>query len=120
MTVNGVTVSEALSLRDPEARRLGLDRLDEDRLILEFVRWAEGELKRWVDYKRGALLFVAVPNQPDLGTFYIYDRARSTFFIVEPEMSRCGGYREEEFEPLAQAYGLKGLAQYPRRLPLTH
>lgn len=118
MTVSRLTVSATLSLTDPEARRLGLDRLDEDRLILEFARWAEGELKRWVDYERGALLFVAVPEAPDLGTFYIYDRARRTFFVVDPDLGRFGGYREDEFEPMAQTHGLKALAQHPPRLPL--
>jgi hypothetical protein len=37
--------------------------------------------------------------------------------MVDPaETSRFGGYRLDEFEALAQVYGLKALAQDPRRL----
>ncbi len=47
MTPSGLIVNEVLRMQDPNARRLGLDRLDEDELILEFARWAQGQLKKW-------------------------------------------------------------------------
>ena len=40
--VNSLIVNEVLRVHGPDAKRLGLDRLDEDALILEFARWAEG------------------------------------------------------------------------------
>lgn len=46
MTPSGLIVNEVLRVQDPNARRLGLDRLDEDKLILEFARWTEGQLKK--------------------------------------------------------------------------
>ena len=117
MTTNGLLVKKVLSLRDDDAKTLGLHRLDEDRLILEFARWAEANLKRWVDYPQGALLFLTVPGQPESGMFHIYDRSSRSFFMVDPgEVDRYGGYREDEFEQMAQAYGLKALAQNPRQL----
>jgi len=121
MTPSGLIVNEVLRMQDPNARRLGLDRLDEDQLILEFARWAEGQLKKWLDYAKGALLFVMVPEEPESGMFYIYDRARQTFFMVDPaEVDRYGGYRLEEFEQMAQVFGLKALAQNPQVLVETH
>src|SRR5262245_11731456 len=54
MTQSGLIVNEVLCVRNPNAQRLGLDRLDEDKLILEFARWAEGQLKKWLDYAKGA------------------------------------------------------------------
>ena len=45
MTAKGLLVSSVLRVQDPSARRLGLDRLDEDALILDFVRWAEDSSK---------------------------------------------------------------------------
>jgi hypothetical protein len=119
--VNSLIVSEVLRVQDPDAKRLGLDRLDEDALILEFVRWAEGQLKKWLDYAKGALLFVMVPDEPESGMFYIYDRARQAFFMVDPaEVNRYGGYRLDEFEQMAQVLGLKALAQNPHMLAQTH
>ena len=62
-----------------------------------------------------------VPEEPESGMFYIYDRARQTFFMVDlAEAGRYGGYRLEEFEQMAQTFGLKALAQNPRTLAGTH
>ncbi len=121
MTANSLIVNEVLRVQDPDAKRLGLDRLDEDALILEFARWAEGRLRKWLDYAKGALLFVMVPEEPESGMFYIYDRARQTFFMVDlAEVDRYGGYRLDEFEQMAQVFGLKALAQNPQTLAVTH
>jgi len=117
MDTNKLIVNRILQVREPSARRVGLDRLDEDRLMLAFARWAEGQIKKWIDYAKGVLLFVMVPGDPESGMFYVYDRTHQAFWMVDPaETSRFGGYRLEEFEALAQAYGLKALAQDPRRL----
>jgi hypothetical protein len=119
--LKSLIINEVLRVQDPDARRLGLDRLDEDALILAFARWAEGQLKKWLDYAKGALLFVMVPEDPESGMFYIYDRARQRFFMVDlSEVDRYGGYRLEEFEQMAQMFGLKALAQNPQTLVETH
>jgi hypothetical protein len=115
--LNSLIVNEVLRMQDSDAKRLGLDRLDEDALILAFARWAEGQLKKWLDYSKGALLFVMVPEDPESGMFYIYDRVRQRFFMVDlSEVDRYGGYRLEEFEQMAQVFGLKVLAQNPQTL----
>ena len=117
MTPSGLVVNEVLRLQDPDAKRLGLDRLDEDKLILAFARWAEAHLKRWVDYARGALLFLMVPGDPESGAFYIYDRARQAFFLVDQAHTpQYGGYGLKEFDQIAEACGLKALARNPRAL----
>ena len=117
MDTNKLIVNRILQVREPGAKRLGLDRLEEDRLMLAFARWAEGQIKKWIDYAKGALLFVMVPGDPESGMFYVYDRSQQAFWMVDPaETSRFGGYRLDEFEALAQVYGLKALAQDPRRL----
>jgi hypothetical protein len=110
-------VSRILQVHEPSAKGLGLDRLEEDRLILAFGRWAEGQIKKWIDYAKGALLFVMVPDDPESGMFYVYDRTQQAFWMVDlAETSRFGGYRLDEFEALAQVYGLKALAQDPGRM----
>lgn len=121
MNTNNLIVSRALQVREPSARRLGLDRLEEDRLVLAFAKWAEGQIKRWVDYAKGALLFLMVPGDPESGMFYVYDRARQTFWMLDPaESGRYGGYRLDEFDQIVQVLGLKTLAQDPRLLPVLH
>ena len=115
--MNRLIVNEVLRVHGPDAQRLGLDRLDEDALILAFARWAEGRLKKWVDYAKGVLLFVMVPDEPESGMFYIYDRRDQVFWMVDlAGTDRYGGYRLDEFEQLAQVHGLRALAQNPEGL----
>src|SRR5258707_9165938 len=95
--LNSLIINEVLRVQDPDAKGLGLDRLDEDELIMAFAWWAEGELKEWLDYAKGALLFVMVPEDPESGMFYIYDRAGQRFFMVDlSEVDRYGGYQSSE------------------------
>ena len=120
MDTNNLIVDRILQVHEPNAKGLGLDRLEEDRLLLGFGRWAEGQIKKWIDYANGALLFIMVPGDPESGMFYVYDRTDQTFWMVDlAGSSRLGGYRLGEFEHLAQAHGLKALAQNPQGLVLA-
>ena len=106
------TVDAVLHLQD-----FGLERLDEDKAIVDFARKAEARLVRWLDFAKGALLFLMVPGDSESGTFYIYDRDRSAFYPLSlPIEHRYGGFREEEFESLAKAFDLVALARNPRVL----
>lgn len=117
MHTNQLVVNRVLRVQEPSARRLGLDRLDEDKLVLAFARWTDGQIRKWLDYAKGALLFVSLPDDPGSGNFYVYDRSRQTFWMVDVTGTpRNGGYRLEEFEQLAQCHGLKALAQNPQSL----
>jgi hypothetical protein len=117
MNMNHLIVNEVLRVQEPKAKTLGLDRLEEDKLMLAFARWAEGQIKKWIDYAKGVLLFVMVPNDPESGMFYVYDRVEQTFWMVDlAGTAKYGGYRLDDFEQLAQTHGLKALAENPRSL----
>ena|SRR5215469_12854183 len=109
-----VSIETPLHLED-----FGLERLDEDKAIVGFARKAEARLVRWLDFAKGALLFLMVPGDSESGAFYIYDRDRSSFYPlslpIENE-NRYGGFREEEFDSLAKAFDLVRLARNPRIL----
>jgi hypothetical protein len=110
--MNHVTVSTILDPRD-----FGLERLDEDQIIVGFARKAEARLSRWLDFAKGALLFLTVPDDPESGCFYVYDRGRSAFYLLQlPVEGHFGGFREDEFEALAQAFDLVTLAKRPALL----
>ena len=107
-----VSIDTVLHLRD-----FGLERLDEDKAIVGFAQKAEARLVRWLDFAKGALLFLMVPGDGESGTFYIYDRDRSSFYPLSlPIQQRYGGFREEEFESLTKAFDLVALARNPRVL----
>ena len=110
--MNGVRIDAVLRLQD-----FGLERLDEDRAIIGFATKAEAKLSRWLDFAKGALLFLTVPDDPESGWFYIYDRGRSAFYSLDlPVSGHFGGSREEEFDRLAKSFGLVELARNPRAL----
>ena len=107
-----VSIDTVLHLRD-----FGLERLDEDRAIVGLAQKAEARLVRWLDFAKGALLFLMVPGDGESGTFYIYDRDRSAFYPLSlPIEQRYGGFREDEFEYLIKAFDLVTLARNPRVL----
>ena len=107
-----VSIDRVLHLQD-----FGLERLEEDRVIVAFAQKAEARLVRWLDFAKGALLFLMVPGDNESGTFYIYDRDRSAFYALTlPIEQRYGGFREEEFESFAKAFDLVALARNPGAL----
>ena len=106
-----VKIDDVLRLQD-----FGLERLDEDEAILGFAQRAEARIARWLDFAKGALLMLMVPDDPESGCFYIYDRAaRHSTPSRLPVEGRFGGFREDEFDGLCQAFGLKALARIPGR-----
>lgn len=113
MQMNGLSLTEVLPGRD--AQRL-LGRREEDALILAFARWAEAKIRRWVDFRYGALLLLAVPGDSESGALHLFDRTAGSFWLIEiAGDGRWSGYREDEFDALVQTHGLKDLAQNPRR-----
>jgi len=107
-----VKIKDILRLQD-----FGLERLDEDRAIVGFAARTEARIARWVDFAKGALLFLMVPDDPESGCFYIYDRHRQAFYSLSlPVEGRYGGFREDEFEALSQTFGLARLARDPQPL----
>lgn len=101
-----------------EAADLGLNRnATAQELVLEFVRFAEAQLLRWIQFPRGILLFLGVPGDESSGWFYVLDRRRATFFSIDlPCDGHWGGFRASESERLAHQYGLLRLAEAPRLL----
>src|SRR5215472_9864262 len=110
--MNHVTIGDILLLRD-----FGLERLDEDKAIVGFATKAEAKLSRWLDFAKGALLFLTVPGDPESGAFYIYDRTKGVFYwLALPVEGRFGGFRDDEFDQVTQAFDLVTLARNPRLL----
>src|SRR5664279_1160956 len=110
--MDAVKIDDVLRLQD-----FGLERLDEAEAIVVFAKRAEARIARWLDFAKGALLMLMVSDDPESGCLYIYDRSREAFYsLALPIEGRFGGFREDEFDGLCQAFGLKALASNPRPL----
>jgi hypothetical protein len=107
-----VTVDTVVHLQD-----FGLERLDVDRAIVGFAKKAEGKRVRWLDFAKGALLFLMVPGtmnpEPSTSTTApgrpsIRSRSRSS--------SVTAVFGKRRFESLTGAFDLVALARNPRVL----
>ncbi|MGH9448983.1 MAG: hypothetical protein ACRD11_00410 [Terriglobia bacterium] len=74
------------------------------------------EIARWVQFPSALLLFVVVPGDPESGAPHVLDRKSSTWYMVDFEDDKYGGYSEADFECLMNACRFARLAEQPRLL----
>jgi hypothetical protein len=89
---------------------------DVAQVVSRFVTAAEGVVAHWVEYAKGVLLFVMVPDDRRSGAFYVYDRNRRHFWLLEPADGVFGGYSIREMRKKIRQFRLLELAANPSRL----
>ena len=89
---------------------------DVAQVVSRFVTAAEGVVAHWVEYAKGVLLFVMAPDDRRSGAFYVYDRNRRHFWLLEPADGVCGGYSIREMHMKIRQFRLLELAANPSRL----
>ncbi|MCZ2076709.1 MAG: hypothetical protein LC130_17150 [Bryobacterales bacterium] len=85
-------------------------------VVGRFVTAGEGVVAHWVEYARGVLLFVMAPGDDRSGEFYVYDRRRGRFWLLEMADGVFGGYGVAEMRTKIREFGLLDFAQEPSRL----
>jgi len=85
-------------------------------IVSRFLTAAEGVVAHWVEYARGVLLFVMAPDDRRSGAFYIYDRIRGRFWLLELADGVLGGYSYREMQRKIRDFRLLALAENPARL----
>ena len=112
MSVNRVRASHVLSARDLEMRT----EQDVTEIVCRFLVAGEGVVAHWVEYAKGVLLFVMAPGDNRSGAFYIYDRKRGSFWLLELADGVFGGYSVREMRQKIRTFRLLDFAQNPARL----
>jgi hypothetical protein len=112
MTTNRVRASRVLSAKDLKMRT------DQDitDIVSRFLVTAEGVVAHWVEYGKGALLFVMAPGDDRSGAFYIYDRKQGSFWLLELSDGVFGGYSLREMRRKIHDFRLLDFAENPARL----
>jgi hypothetical protein len=112
MTTNRVRASCVLSAKDLKMRT------DQDitDIVSRFLVTAEGVVAHWVEYGKGALLFVMAPGDDRSGAFYIYDRKQGSFWLLELADGVFGGYSRREMRRKIHDFRLLDFAENPARL----
>jgi hypothetical protein len=71
------------------------------------------QVVRWIQFPAAVLLFLVVPDDPESGAFYVYDRQRGTWFWVDFEDDKFGGYNVADFERLVKHSHFLRLVEQP-------
>jgi hypothetical protein len=88
--------------------------------VSRFVTAAEGVVTHWVEYAKGALLFIMAPDDDYSGAFYIYERNQGNFWLLELADGTFGGYSLHEMCQKIREFGLLEFARDPSRLTATN
>lgn len=74
------------------------------------------EIKKWVQFPGALLLFLVVPEDPESGAFYVYDRRSRIWFWVDFEDDKFGGYNLSDFDRLVRECRFFNLVERPSLL----
>lgn len=85
--------------------------------IKVFLYIGEAIASRWVQMPQGVLLLQAVPDNPQSGAIYLYDRERQIFYFTCFDQGRDDSLSVEEFEQLVTEYDLVSWTANPALLP---
>ncbi len=82
-------------------------------LLLQMKATEQPRVVRWIQFPAAVLVFLVVPGDPESGAFYVYDRRSGTWFWVDFEDSKFGGYNESDFERLVRQSQFLRLVERP-------
>lgn len=71
---------------------------------------------RWIEFPASILLLVSVPDDPQSGAFYVFDRRSSTWLWIDFEDTQYGGYAVGDFDLIVHEYDFLSLVERPALL----
>ena len=74
------------------------------------------QIARWIQFPTGAALFLMVPNDPESGAIYVYDRRDGVWYWVDFEDQKYSGYNLTDLDVLLEQCGFLQLVENPRLL----
>jgi hypothetical protein len=73
-------------------------------------------IAKWIQFPKALFLFLLVPGDPESGAFYVYDRRSRTWFWVDFEDEKFGGYNLSDFDRLVRECRFLDLVERPHHL----
>jgi len=112
MNASTVCASPVLSTKDLNTR----PERDLTEIVAGFLTVGEGVVAHWVEYAKGVLLFVMAPGDDRSGEFYVYDRKKGTFWLLNLADGIFGGYSAAQMRQKIRDFRLLEFAENPSRL----
>jgi hypothetical protein len=81
-----------------------------------FITLGEGVASRWIEMPKGVLLLQTVPDNPESGAIYLYDRELQVFYFVVFDEGRDDSLTAAEFDDLVTEYNLVSWTAHPALL----
>jgi hypothetical protein len=74
------------------------------------------QIARWIQFPTAAALFLMVPNDPESGAIYVYDRRDGVWYWVDFEDQKYSGYNLTDLDVLLEQCQFLQLVENPRLL----
>ena len=116
MNPNPVIACSVVSTKDLNLR----PQHDIAEIVGRFLTFGEGVVAHWVEFARGVLLFVMAPGDHHSGEFYVYDRKRGQFWLLELADGVFGGYEVSQMREKIREFGLLRFAENPSEIAMLH
>lgn len=112
MNPNPVIACSVVSTKDLNLR----PQHDIAEIVGRFLTFGEGVVAHWVEFARGVLLFVMAPGDDHSGEFYVYDRKRGQFWLLELADGVFGGYGVCQMREKIREFGQLRFAENPSEI----
>ncbi len=74
------------------------------------------QIARWIQFPTAVVLFLLVPNDPESGAIYVYDRRDGVWYWVDFEDQKYSGYNLTDLDVLLEQCCFLRLVENPRLL----
>ena len=74
------------------------------------------KIEKWVQFPKALFVFLIVPEDPESGAFYVYDRRARVWYWVDFDDEKFGGYTVGDFDRLVRECRFLDLVEQPRLL----
>jgi hypothetical protein len=77
-------------------------------------------IAKWLQLPKALLVFLVVPGDPESGAIYVYNRSACTWFWVDFDDEKFGGYSLGDFEKLVKECRFLDIIAHPNLLSGTN
>jgi hypothetical protein len=73
-------------------------------------------IERWIQFPKALFVFLVVPEDPESGAFYVYDRRAMIWFWLDFDDEKFGGYTVSDFDRLVRECRFLDIVERPHIL----
>jgi len=70
-------------------------------------------IEKWVQFPKALFVFLVVPEDPESGAFYVYDRRLRIWFLLDFDDEKFGGYTVSDFDRLVRECRFLDIVERP-------